>query len=223
MLFKRESQVTPKFFFSWLYSLVHMNRIKVKGSGNVIHKSNSYLNRCKIFINGNNNRVDFFDGANYFSECTINITGDNNQLLIGERNVIINGSFIMEDSNNSIILGDRNRIMGATEFAALEGTKISIGNECLFSSNIYFRTSDSHPIFEKTTLKRINPAKSITVGDSNWFGARTTILKGVSVADNCVIGVGSILTKNVSNNCIVAGVPAVVVKENICWTIRRNI
>ncbi|MDR1847439.1 MAG: acyltransferase, partial [Bacteroidales bacterium] len=43
------------------------------------------------------------------------------------------------------------------------------------------------------------------------------ILKGVTIGDGAIIAAGSIVTKDVPPQCIVAGVPAKVIKENIKW------
>ena len=51
---------------------------------------------------------------------------------------------------------------------------------------------------------------------------RSTILKGVQVADGCVVGAGSLLAKAYSQpNCVLAGVPAREVKQDVDWTPER--
>jgi len=46
---------------------------------------------------------------------------------------------------------------------------------------------------------------------------RSMILKGVTIGDNSIIAAGSVVTKDVPNNCLVAGNPAKIIKENIDW------
>ena len=54
-----------------------------------------------------------------------------------------------------------------------------------------------------------------------WVGNQVIILKGTEIADNCVVGSGSVVTKKFTNNLVIAGNPARVVKENIDWKFER--
>ena len=53
------------------------------------------------------------------------------------------------------------------------------------------------------------------IGKDCFIGARAIILAGVSVGDNVIVGAGSVVTKDVKPNCIVAGNPARIIRENI--------
>ena len=116
-----------------------------------------------------------------------------------------------------IVIGNQTSIRGG-QLAALEGTSITIGEDCMFSHSIAFRTSDSHVIKDHDG-NRINPAKSISIGDHVWLGAHVTVLKGVEIASNSIVGIGAIVTSSLStSNTIYAGIPAKKVKENINWS-----
>ncbi len=207
------------YWFSFIYSLWG-GVIKGKRN-NTIHIRNTYYRDLKVTIHGSGNIIDFSEGANYIKHSSIYICGNNNHILIGERNYFDGADLYIEDDNCAIRFGNHNRIFGKTHVAAIEGCSISFGDGCLFSDKVVFRTGDSHSIFNVGDGVRINPSKSISVGNCVWFGNTTTILKGVTIGDDSVIGTGAIVTKDVPNNVIVAGNPARIVKEGVMWGLQR--
>lgn len=55
----------------------------------------------------------------------------------------------------------------------------------------------------------------VYIGDNCFIGTRVIVLPGVRIGNECVIGSGSIVTKDIPNNCIAVGNPAKVIKHNI--------
>ncbi len=53
------------------------------------------------------------------------------------------------------------------------------------------------------------------IGENCFIGGRSLILPGVTIGNQCIVGAGSVVTKSVPDNCIVAGNPAVVIRENV--------
>lgn len=100
---------------------------------------------------------------------------------------------------------------------ALEGATITIGDDVMLASENEIRTEDAHPIFDVRTGERINPAKDVTIGNHVWIAKRAVLLGGAAIGDGSVLGFGSLLKGRVPNNCIAAGTPARVVRENIAW------
>ncbi len=97
--------------------------------------------------------------------------------------------------------------------------EISFSDNCLVSWESLFIDGDYHKIFNSEG-KLTNAPQSITVGKHVWFGCRCLILKGVTVADDCVVAAGSLLNGAYTTpNSIIAGSPAKTVKENISWQI----
>ena len=56
-------------------------------------------------------------------------------------------------------------------------------------------------------------ALPIVVGDNCWFGANVSVLQGVTIGAGCVIAAGSVVTEDVPENCLIAGVPAAIKKR----------
>lgn len=210
------------YITSKVCNFIGRNKIKGKNNNQILLEGN-YLKKCTIKIHGKNNKIILEkNGCNLLLNVNIYIAGNNNLIILGSKNYINKGDFYIEDDNNIIRLGNHNTIAGFTHLAAIEGKEISFKNNCLFSSNVIFRVGDSHSILSLNTNKRINPSKSIHVGNRVWFGNNTTILKGVSLANDTIIATGAIVTKSFEEpNTIIGGSPAKVIKDNICWKNER--
>lgn len=107
-------------------------------------------------------------------------------------------------------IGDNVSIGDRTEIHVGQG--VSIGNNTLISWDCCIMDRDYHAI--SSDKEKIAP---IQIGENVLIGCRSLILKGVSIGDGVVIAAGSVVTKDVPNNCIVAGNPARIIKQNIIW------
>lgn len=195
-------------------------RTRKKGTGNLVQIRCALLRGCRIYIHGNNNRI-IVEDFSQLKNVSIHISGNNNTIHISKWCTLVDASFWMEDSGNTICLGEHTRILGKTELAAIEGTAIRIGGECLFSSGVHFRTGDSHSVVDLQG-KRINPSRDIVIGNHVWIGTQVTCLKGAQVADDCIVGACALVTGTFpEGNCALAGVPAMIVRRDVNWDIRR--
>jgi len=82
---------------------------------------------------------------------------------------------------------------------------ITLGDNCLVGQNVVFATLNHG--FAPEERQSMLPAP-IVVGRNVWIGSNSTILQGVTIGDNSIIAAGSVVTKDVPANAIVAGVPA---------------
>lgn len=206
---------------STIYSL-GTNRVTKKGRGNIIIRNSAFLRGSRIKIIGDNNIIEFKGGVSQIKNLNIVITGDNNILTVG-RNVSTNGLTIcMQDNGNSIVLGEGFAGGGNSELAAIEGTEIIFGKDCLLSANITVRTGDSHSILNADTGMRTNPSASVIFGDHVWIGNTVLVFKGTHIGSNCIIAGGAVVTgKEYASNCIIGGNPAKIIKENVTWLVER--
>ena len=205
---------------SCTYNFLGHNKIRVPRGNSVCIKGN-FLKHTKIIVNGTGNTIEFGKN-NHLVNSVVIISGNNNTIRLGNENSTINCEFWIEDSNGSILFGNNNKILGRTHLAETEGRKIVLGNGCLFSTNVIFRTGDSHSILDVRTGERINHADSIIIGNRVWFGNNTTILKGAKISDDTIVATGAIVTQNFTQkNVIIAGTPAKIVKEEVKWIAER--
>ena len=156
--------------------------ITILGDGNSVTFSHeARIESCTIVIRGNGNRVVI--GRSLLTGVGVAISGDGNTISVGDACMIMGLSLVCEDDANSIVIAASTQVHGSTELAAIEGTRIRIGESCLFSGGIHFRTGDSHSLTDLEG-KRTNPSRDITIGDHVWLGMNVTVLKGVTVPDS---------------------------------------
>jgi acetyltransferase-like isoleucine patch superfamily enzyme len=187
--------------------------LNICGINNEIHGKQK--EDITININGDYNLIVIDDDA-YVANVTIQINGSYNVLQLGKV-IIKRGIFWYDSDNSKIIIGNDTSIENAGMVAAESNTEIMLGEDCMLSHDITIRTSDSHSIVDLNTGERINHPGNVNIGNHVWVGAYTNILKGVRINDNSVIGIHSLVVGDIPSNCIAAGIPARVIKENIDW------
>lgn len=105
---------------------------------------------------------------------------------------------------------------------------IEIGSYCLISWNVGIADSDFHPLdpaerrrdalalapyYKDRPPRPAIRTAPVRIADNVWIGMNAVILKGVTIGENAVVAAGSVVSKSVAANTVVAGNPAVVVKQ----------
>jgi acetyltransferase-like isoleucine patch superfamily enzyme len=172
---------------------------------NVHFGAGFYCESAQIFRKLRSRRDDAVSLGDYvscYAGCSFAI-GENGRCTVGDF-TLMNGALVMAEE------------------------LIEIGSYCLISWNVGIADSDFHPIDpaerrrdalalapyykERPPRPPIRTAP-VRIGDNVWIGMNAVILKGVTIGDNSVIAAGSVVSKSVAANTIVAGNPAAVVKQ----------
>jgi Acetyltransferase (isoleucine patch superfamily) len=109
------------------------------------------------------------------------------------------------DLGFNIILGKN--VLINYDCVLLDCTKIIIGDNVLIGPGTKIVTA-SHPMDINERRERITVCHPVKIGNDVWIGAGAVILPGITIGDRSVVGAGSIVTRDVPSNTIVAGNPA---------------
>ncbi|WP_245640210.1 sugar O-acetyltransferase [Paenibacillus dakarensis] len=113
------------------------------------------------------------------------------------------------DYGYNITVGDN--FYANTNCTILDCAKVTIGNNVLMGPNVSLYT----PNHAKDADERIagyERSLPINIGDNVWISGSVTIIPGVTIGDNTIIGAGSVVTKDIPANVIAAGVPCRVIR-----------
>lgn len=167
------------------------------GEGNVVNIRKENIGTLRIRIRGNNNKIEIGSNCSFGPDCSLWIEGSHSLITIGSnttmtRRVQIN----CQEDNRKIVLGE----------------------DCMLANTIVIRTSDSHPIYDKETGERINPAKDVEIGNHVWIAPNSKVMKGAKIGDGAIVGSDTTVSKPVEPNTMVVGRPQKVVKTGIEWS-----
>jgi len=166
-----------------------------------------------LVIDGDDNLVRI--GASARLGLNMTIRGNGNRVEVGERchlhgfvNVLCGQARLAVGAGTTMVQGS---------IQLHEPGQIEIGSDCMISSQVYISLSDIHPIYDRITGQRINPAASIHIGDHVWAGLRCMIMKGAQVGEGAILAAGAIVSGDTPSQTIVAGAPARVVRSQVEW------
>ena len=193
--------------------------VVVNGSNNRIFADGGRLENLSLKITGNKNSIVIESGTG-ISGAEILIDGNNCEIRIGRDNRLDSGHFMLlaNGDESHIEIGNKNHFAwGHHNLSAAEGKAIFVGDDCLFSNDVYISTSDFHRILDAKTGVRLNNAKSVHIGNRVWTASFVRILKGAIIADDSVVGSGAVVTRQFERGTVIAGNPACAVKSGIRW------
>ena len=94
----------------------------------------------------------------------------------------------------------------------LDGAKVTFGDNVFIAPNCVFSTA-GHAIDSEQRTSGLEIALPITVGDNVWIGTNVSVLPGVTIGKNTIIGAGSVVNKDIPDGVIAVGNPCKVIRE----------
>jgi acetyltransferase-like isoleucine patch superfamily enzyme len=185
--------------------------------GNVVEFAGTTDARIEISFTGSGNRLVVASEVRLV-ELVVHFNCDHGVVEIGpSRGVPAFSANLRVGQDARIVIGRDVSSTSRVGFSAVEGASVVIGDDVMFASDNQVRCDDGHPIFDVGTGLRVNPARSITIGNHVWVGWGAVLLGGTSIGAGSVVGMGSIVKGRYPNNCIIAGTPGRVVRRDVAW------
>lgn len=201
--------------------LVSFEQAKEKAMQNkiVVDVEKSAMVNSKIRFTGVNN-ILFIEDGTCIKNSAINFAGNNSVVYLCTSKM----AYFIDISifNSSVVFIGRGNYFNPARslvIIAAEQQNVIIGEGGLFSHGIYVRTTDPHLLYDNRTKKRLNPSKSILIGDHVWLGQNTLILKGTCIGSGAVIGGDTVLAgKQVPSNTVFGGNPDRIIREKVFFS-----
>ena len=154
-------------------------------------------------------------GGAYFKPRYIKVFGYNVSVgdyptIIGARDAEVQlTSWNIGEHKGEIIIGKYSLITPGVRIMAAES--VMIGDSCMFGHGACVTDADWHGIYDRT--KVVGDPKPVVLDENVWIGEDSMICKGVKIGKNSIIGARSVVTKDIPQNTIYAGNPAVFIRD----------
>ena len=185
-----------------------------KGQGNSWRISSKMRGQTMISFYGNNNKVIIGENC-LLNDVEFFVCGNNNILEICDNVRIKKNSSLWLEGNSCLKIGTNTGI-GSIKIRIKDGN-IVVGDNCMFSAGILLRNWDGHRVYNLGEELQTNIPGNIIIGNHVWICENASIIKKCEIGNDSIIAYGSVVTKGCLANCVLAGNPAKVVKENISW------
>lgn len=213
-LFKKQKPKT-----SVLFNYGTNNRFILIDENGIV-KEAPFIKGLEVEFHGSNNIIKIHGNDPKFNNSAIRV-GNKSIVEIQSTNHMLCFNVVSPIKESKLIIGKNFACCGADIYMHDErNNSIEIGDNCLLSFDIVLWPSDGHTIFDKVSKKILNPGGKIIIGDHVWIGMGVNIMKNTYIPNDCVVGARSLVNKEFEKqNCIIAGIPAKIIKENINWDI----
>ena len=136
--------------------------------------------------------------------------GEQSSLIVKNRFSIYSGTCVYVRNHAALTLGSGYM---NNDCRIICTKSITIGENAAIAGGVVIRDSDDHSIVSHP----YQMTKPVVIGNHVWIGENAMILKGVHIGDGSIVGAGSVVTKDVPPNSLVAGVPARVIRTGVAW------
>ena len=143
--------------------------------------------------------------------------------IVSDNSVYYSGRIAFGDSVKAG--GQKNEhfsFMQKNIFLIADYGELIVGNGSLFSIGIKIICGDGHAIFDTETGEKVNykknrPINRVIIGNHVWIGEDVSLIQGTDIGDGSIVGTKSLVNGKFPERCIIAGIPAKIIKVNRTW------
>ena len=175
------------------------------------------LINTQINFRGKNN-ILFCDNNIKLENVILDFNGNNSIIYLSSN---LGNDFKVEIYNNSFLFLGRDCKLGfSVKITVYESQNVFIGDDCIIGDNTCISTSNSYPIYDGITKKRINYSESVFIGDHVFLGNSSYISRGVYIGSGAIVRDCTFLEaySKIPSNSLLSGNPAVIIQENVFFT-----
>jgi len=138
--------------------------------------------------------------------------GTSNSGISLGRNVFLGRATILSCKNGDILLADDVNVGFHSEI--FSGSTVSVGRHGLFAAYTYL-VGGGHEFEDGATpvIRQARSSRGIALGENVWLGAGAKVLDGVRIGRDVVVGANAVVTEDLPDGAIAAGVPARVIRR----------
>lgn len=199
-----------------IYEFIKSLILDVFIAGKRNKKTLLFFGKNKLYTT--NGKINILKGYFHFNKSFRKPEPNAGFLEMGKNAEInVNGDFSIYNGGHVVIMDNATLNLGSgyinrnTKIRCFH--EITIGQNVAISENVSIWDSDAHQII-RDDYKLTAP---INIGDHVWIGMNSVILKGVTLGDGCIVAAGSIVNKSFPAKCLIGGIPAKIIKENVAW------
>ena len=192
-----------------------------RGAGEVVHRGwdlavelgaiGPDTRRGRRFGHLGHNSVICFPPNTLFNEQYIHI-GDGT--LFGPQATLSAGMVPGQEMVTDPVISVGDRCLFGKGSGIVGHLEIRIGDDVWTGHHVYI--TDQNHGYEDLGLpisKQVMPERPVSIGDGSWLGHGAVVLPGVTIGRHVVVGANSVVTSDLPDNCVAAGVPARVIKQ----------
>ena len=186
-----------------LRKIFYRGLFRSAGRGMIIGR-NVAIRHPKSIVLGDNVTIDDL--------CLVDGRGAGSDGVVIEDQVIINRNCMIQAKTGSVRLGARTTIGSNSVIVSMAGVEfgeaVLVAGNCYFSAGAYRVDDISSAVMDQGAYSK----GPIIIGDNSWVGTGAIILDGVKVGKGVIIGAGAVVTKDVPDYAVVAGIPAKLIR-----------
>jgi acetyltransferase-like isoleucine patch superfamily enzyme len=158
-------------------------------------------------------KIRLGDGVMIDDFAVLDAKGESNAGIVLGDNVLIGRNTVLSCKDGDLAIGAHSNIAGNCLIQS--GKNVRIGANVLMSAYVYLVGGGAHNSArtDVPVIRQGQRIRDLTIEDNAWIGAQVTVMDGVTIGRDAIVGAGAVVTRDVPAFAVAAGVPARVLRD----------